>query len=137
MNTIEEILKERGCYAAAVHGISMLPLLVDHRDIAYIEPAATVRRLDVVLFRRESGQLVLHRVLRCRADGYTVAGDNDTAVEHITPTQILGVMTAFCRDGKTVNVTSRRYRTYARLWNFTPLTKRLLQRWYRRKGGAA
>lgn len=139
MNNAEQLLKDNGYYAAAVHGVSMLPLLVNHRDIAYIEPADTVRRLDVVLFRRTNGQLVLHRVLKCQGDRFRIAGDNDRACELVTREQILGVMTAFSRDGKTVKVTSRRYRLYAALWNATPLTKAILQRVYRRmyKGGDA
>ena len=137
MNNVEQILAQNGYYAAVVHGISMLPLLVDHRDIAYIEPTDTIRRLDVVLFRRDNGQLVLHRALRCDTSRVLVAGDNDTATEYVDHAQILGVMTSFCRNGKTIGCSSRRYRVYARLWNLTPFTKAVLQRLYRhiRKGG--
>ena len=139
MNNVEQVLKTKGYYAATVHGISMQPLLWDHRDIAYIEPTDTIKRLDVVLFRRENGQLVLHRVLRCHPDGtkFLVAGDNDTNAECVERERILGVMTRFCRNEKIVEVTAWRYRWYARLWNATPLTKTILRRVVRRlrKGG--
>ncbi len=134
MNSIKQILNDSGCYAAVVHGISMLPLLVNHRDIAYIEPAGTIRRLDVVLFRRKNGQLVLHRVLKCQPNGthYLVAGDNDTNTECVEREQILGVMTAFCRNGKTTKTTAIRHRLYKHLWNLTPFTRHVLQRICRR-----
>ena len=134
MNSVEQILKDSGCYAAVVHGISMQPLLIDHRDVAYIEPTSTIRRLDVVLFRRKNGQLVLHRVLKCQHSGthYLVAGDNDTNTECVEREQILGVMTAFCRNGKTTKATAVQHRLYARLWNLTPFTRNVLQRVCRR-----
>ncbi|MBR5135263.1 MAG: S24/S26 family peptidase [Clostridia bacterium] len=134
MKSVEQLLEQNGFYAAAIHGISMLPLLTDHRDIAFIEPSDTIRRFDVVLFRRDNGQLVLHRVLRCDATSaiYAVAGDNDSTVERVRRDQILGVMTSFCRDGKTVRADSPLHRWYARFWNATPLTRSWLQRLFRR-----
>lgn len=139
MNNVEQILAQNGFYAAPVHGISMLPLLCEHRDVVYIEPAKTIRKLDVVLFRRDNGQLVLHRVLKTDADNQRllVSGDNDRVTEQIAYSQVLGVMTSFCRKGKTVSASAISHRVYARLWNATLPTKLLLQKISRRlkKGG--
>ena len=63
MNNPETLLAEQGFYAAAVHGHSMEPLLRNHSDTVFIEPPQTLKRMDTVLFRRQNGQLVLHRLL--------------------------------------------------------------------------
>ncbi|MBQ3069902.1 MAG: S24/S26 family peptidase [Clostridia bacterium] len=127
MNNPEQLLTENGFYAATVHGHSMEPLLSDHRDTVYIEPCKTYRKRDVILFRRANGQLVLHRLIRTDGDVFLARGDNDRKAETVTPSQILGVMTAFTRNGHTLYVTSRRYRLYSRLWCLSKPTTRLLQ----------
>ncbi|MBQ4618190.1 MAG: S24/S26 family peptidase [Clostridia bacterium] len=128
MTSPEALLKEQGFYAAAVHGVSMEPLLCNHRDTVFIEPFDTLKKRDVVLYRRDSGQLVLHRLLSQSGDTCIVCGDNDFVRETIRVSQILGVMTAFTRKGRTVRVTSKRYRLYSRLWNASMPTKRALHR---------
>lgn len=128
MNNPEQLLAENGFYAATVHGHSMEPLLFEHRDVVYIEPTTTYKPWDVVLFRRTDGQLVLHRLIRCKNGVFWLCGDNDLKAESVDPKQMLGVMTAFSRNGQTVRVTSRRYRLYSRIWNFSLPTKRVL-RW--------
>ena len=130
MNSPETLLAENGFYAAAVHGQSMEPLLFNHRDTVYIEPSDTYKPQDVVLYRRQNGQLVLHRLLSKHGDTAVMCGDNDFVPETIKITQILGVMTAFTRNGKTVYTTSRRYRLYSRVWTLSLPTKRLLRRLY-------
>lgn len=128
MNSPEQLLEENGFYAATVHGQSMEPLLYNHRDTVYIEPASAYRKRDVILYRRANGQLVLHRILRCREEDVLACGDNDYTPERVSFSRILGVMTAFTRDGRTVYTTSLRYRLYSRVWSFSLPTKRVLQR---------
>lgn len=131
MNKPERLLAENGFYAATVHGQSMEPLLFNHRDTVYIEKTDTFRKRDVVLFRRHNGQLVLHRLLRCHDDRFVACGDNDRRSESLTASQILGVMTAFTRNGRTVSVSSRRYRLYSFVWSLSKPTTFLLQGIYR------
>ncbi len=131
MSNPEQILREKGYYAAVVHGHSMTPLLVNHRDAVYIEKADELHKYDVVLFRRTDGQLVLHRVLGIKGDRLTVCGDNDVVKETIDRTQVIGVMKEFARKGTVMSVRSRRYRLYSRVWNASFPTKRVLRWMYR------
>lgn len=130
MTSPEQLLAENGFYAATVHGQSMEPLLSDHRDTVYIESASAYHKRDVVLYRRADGQLVLHRLIGC-GERWLACGDNDFHPEAVKPSQILGVMTAFTRHGRTVYTTSLGYRLYSRVWSFSLPTKRLLWRLYR------
>ena len=120
MNSVsfEEILEKEGRLVYSSVGDSMLPLIRQGRDLLVIErPDGRLKKYDVPLYRRDSGQYVLHRVLKVRENDYVICGDNRWAKEYgVTDRQILGVLTAVIRDGKEVPVTDRRYRLYVRLW---------------------
>ena len=68
MNNPRNIVNTKGYYCATVHGYSMYPLLCNHRDSVYIEKANSYKKYDVVLFERPNGKLVLHRIIKIRAD---------------------------------------------------------------------
>ncbi len=116
--SFEEVLARDGKLIYTGVGTSMLPMLRQRRDLLIIErPGRTLRKYDVPLYRRDSGKYVLHRVLKVRRDGYVLCGDNQWRREYgITDRQIIGVLTAFVRDGKEIPVTDRRYRLYVHLW---------------------
>ena len=116
--SFEEILEKEGRLVYSSVGDSMLPLIRQGRDLLVIErPDGRLKKYDVPLYRRDSGQYVLHRVLKVRENDYVICGDNRWAKEYgVTDRQILGVLTAVIRDGKELPVTDRRYRLYVRLW---------------------
>lgn len=111
-------------------GDSMLPLIRQGRDLLIIEPRrGRLKKYDVPLYRRDSGQYVLHRVLQVRENDYVLCGDNRWSKKYdITDRQILGVLTAVVRNGKELPVTDWRYRLYVRLWcDLFPLRAFLLK----------
>ena len=114
--SFEELLRRDGVLVYKVKGVSMLPMLRQNRDLVVISrPEGRLRPYDVALYRR-GGKYVLHRVLRVREEDYLIRGDNCLALEEIPAQDVLGVLTAFVRDGKRIPVTDRRYRRYARVW---------------------
>ena len=55
--------------------------------------------------------------LRTVTGDYVIAGDNNAFREYdVREEQILGVLTAFVRDGREISVTDWRYRNYIHLW---------------------
>ena len=96
----------------------MLPVIRQGRDLLVIRrQTGRLKKYDVPLYRRDSGQYVLHRVLKVREKDYVICGDNRWHRETgITDRQILGVLTAIIRDGKEVPVTAPLYRLYVHLW---------------------
>ena len=101
----------------------MMPLLRENRDLTIITKKGPERckKLDVVLFRRPHmkgrGAYVLHRILRVNEDGtYWIAGDNCVSGEIVSEEQIIGVLTAVVRDGKTIPVSDKKYLAYTHLW---------------------
>ena len=117
-SSFEEVLARDGRLVYSNVGDSMWPLIRQGRDLLVIErPRGRLRKYDVPLYRRDSGQYVLHRVLRVREKDYVICGDNRACPETgITDKHILGVLTAVVRDGKELAVTDWRYRLYVRLW---------------------
>lgn len=115
----EDVLNTRGKLIYTNVGTSMMPLLRQKRDLMIIEKVSNVRckKYDAVLYKRKNGQYVLHRILKVKKSDYVICGDNCCRREYgVTDDQILGVLTAVVRDGKTITVNDRRYLLYVHLW---------------------
>lgn len=118
-HTYEDILNSKGRLIYTNVGTSMLPLLRQKRDLMIIDRKSVGRckKYDAVLYKRTNGQYVLHRILKVRKNDYIICGDNCYHKEYgITDNQILGVLTAVVRDGKTVYTNNPGYLLYVHLW---------------------
>ena len=118
---IERLLAQGQSIQIQPQGYSMYPMFVPGRDSAVIEQAdaSRLKRSDVVLYRRESGILVLHRICRIREDGFYFVGDNQSEVEGpLRGSQIKGILSGFIRNGKYISVRNPLYRIASRLWLF-------------------
>lgn len=117
----EEILNRDGKYIFTPVGTSMLPMLRQRRDTVLVEKKnGAVKKHDVILYKRECGDYILHRVLKVKNGEYTLCGDNHTHLEKgVKDEQILGVMTAFWRDEKMIKTTDFSYRFYTKIWCFS------------------
>lgn len=74
---IEPLLKAGACIQIHPQGYSMYPFIDPRRDevvLAGIEDGSALRRGDVVLYRRENGMLVLHRIYKIGQDGLYLLG---------------------------------------------------------------
>lgn len=119
----EDILNRFGQLVYPNKGTSMMPLLRQGRDLMVIDKKGSepCKKYDAVLFRRptETGTdaYVLHRILRVNTDGtYWIVGDNCRTGDIVRDEQILGILSAVVRGGKTIPVTNRGYRAYVALW---------------------
>ena len=118
-------------------GTSMLPMLRPGRDQVIVSPLpGKLKKYDLPLYRRDNGQFVLHRVIRV-GDTYTCMGDNQFFPEQgLRRDQMIGLVTAFCRDGKEIPVTNIAYQLYCRLWHYSRPVRHVWRRglgWIRRK----
>ncbi len=118
--TYEEELNRKGKFTYTCSGVSMLPLLRQHKDLFTIEKKqGRCKKYDVVLYKRPPKSFVLHRVVEVRERDYVILGDNCLNKEYgIRDEDILGVMTSFVRKGKEYPVTHKGYCIYARVWYF-------------------
>lgn len=121
IEVLEEILEGGGEFRMAPRGRSMRPLIVEGRDAVVLvknDPSA-LRRHDMIFYRRNNGQFVLHRLMRVEKDGtLTMCGDAQTSLETgIRKEQIIGSVKRLYRKGKCVEMNSFAYRLYVRLWS--------------------
>lgn len=123
-STFEEQLAKNGKLIYTNKGDSMMPLIKQGRDLLIIEPVhGRLKKYDVPLYKRDSGQYVLHRILKVRKNDYVICGDNRWIKEYgICDRHIIGVLTAVVRNGKEVSVHDRKYKLYVHLWcDFFPV----------------
>ena len=112
-SSIENELRTRGYLTFTFRGISMMPLLRQGKDLVTIRTVdRRLQEREVALYKRDSGQLVLHRVIEVYEDSYGIRGDNTFGIEKVRDDQILGVLTEVIRDGKTISVTDPEYLKY-------------------------
>lgn len=128
--TYEEELNRKGSFTYTCSGVSMLPLLRQHKDLFTIEKKqGRCEKYDVVLYKRPPKSYVLHRVVEVRERDYVILGDNCLNKEYgIRDEDILGVMTSFVRNGKEYPVSHKGYRMYAVVWYFLYPLRRVLMK---------
>ena len=116
--TFEQVIAEKGKLVYTNVGDSMMPLIKQGRDLVVIKKAeGRLKKYDVPLYKRDSGQYVLHRILKVRKDDYVLCGDNRYRMEYgITDRHIIGVLGEVVRNGKTVGMNDLRYKVYVHLW---------------------
>lgn len=122
---IEELLAQGRTVQFMPQGYSMYPLFVPGRDEAVVAPAdpGRLKRGDVVLYRRDGGILVLHRIWKRKGDEFYLVGDNQKEVEGpLRPDQMKGVLVQIIRKGKKFSAGNAVYRFAAALWlRFRPM----------------
>lgn len=118
MTTLAEELNRSGVVVHTNKGTSMMPLLRENRDLMVIRKrgAGCFHKYDAVLFQRDNGEYVLHRIIRVDPDSYWIVGDNCISGEEVREEQILGVLDEIVRDGKTIKVANKGYVLFVRFW---------------------
>ncbi len=102
MEPLIALLEDAEAVPLVISGGSMIPFLVHRRDTVYLSKAdRPLKRGDMVLYQRDNGRYVLHRVLRADGDAFTMIGDAQTQPESgIRRDQIRAVVTAVRRKDK-------------------------------------
>lgn len=90
------------CLPLVVTGNSMSPFLIHGRDTVYLSRLCDpIKKGQILLYRRNNGQYVLHRVYQVKTESLTMVGDAQTELESgIRPDQVLAVVRSAKRKGK-------------------------------------
>lgn len=126
-------LNNGGRAELVVTGISMYPLFHHRKDSVWLVPADGLRRKgDIILYRRENGQYILHRIIAVKDGKYTCCGDNQAELEPVEQHQVIAVVDQFTRKGKKYALDHWGYRLYCFIWvDLFPLRQAYirLRRW--------
>lgn len=97
-----ELLNEVESVPLVITGSSMTPFLGDRRDTVYLSKITRpLKKGDMVLYRRSSGQFVLHRICRVRGETYDLVGDAQTRIESgLRRDQMLAIVRTVLRKGE-------------------------------------
>lgn len=115
-----------------ISGNSMSPFLVHGRDTVYLSRLTRpVRRGDVLLYRRQNGDYILHRVCRVENGSYTMAGDAQMVLEPgIKAEQVIAIMTGATRKGKRQGPGCFWWEFFEKVWIRILPARRVLRRTY-------
>lgn len=116
---IKDMLDGGKKVSITVTGNSMYPFLRDSIDNVELEKADfnKISRGDIVLIRRDSGNYVLHRVLKKKEDCFYMVGDNQQWIEGpLRPDQLIAVATAIIRRGKRIDCNNTFLRILVYIW---------------------
>ena len=109
----EDIIRDKGVLVYTSVGDSMYPL-IKKGDLLVIRAVnAPLKKYDIPLYKRDSGQYVLHRIIKVRKNDYLICGDNRCLTESgITDRHVVGVLTEIIRNGERISVYDKRYALY-------------------------
>lgn len=129
MDKLIGLLEETESVPLVISGGSMVPFLVHGRDLVYLSKVtAPLKRGDMILYRRDNGRYILHRIWRIEKESFTMVGDAQTVLEPgIRPDQVLARVTAVRRKGKLLRSGSFWWEFFEKVWiRIVPLRRALM-----------
>ena len=101
-----------------VAGTSMRPFL-GNGDTVFLDPlSGPLKPGDILLYRRENGKYVLHRLMQIRGEELRFQGDGQLQPEKVKPEQLRAKVTAVRRRGENLGPGSFVWWFYACLWRW-------------------
>ena len=131
MDRLFPLIEEKLAAGHSIHfspgGISMLPTLREGKDTVVLSPLPNrLKKYDMVLYRRDNGQYVLHRIIKA-GETYTCIGDNQFSLEEgLRKEQIIAIVTSFFRADRPIRVNNPIYQLYCRLWHYSRPLRRVV-----------
>ena len=125
LDTVCELLRQGQQHVAIpVTGGSMVPFL-HSGDMAYLDlPDSPLKKGDIVLYTRENGRYILHRIKKIRKDGsFVMVGDAQQELEILPRRELIHARVTSARHcGKLIRPGQPRWWFYRNIWlNIVPL----------------
>ena len=125
---IEQAIEKYGFLVHTFSGVSMMPMLNQKQDaVRLVKPKRPLKRYDIVLYGREDGAVVLHRIIRVKKDGYLIRGDNCLWNEWVRAEQMIALAEGIYKNGDYLACEERQMKWYALRQGLTLPWRRL--RW--------
>ena len=112
---IDEVISSGGEFRLYPRGTSMMPLLREGLDSIILVSPRNVSKNDIVLYKRESGQFVLHCVVKIKNGEYIMCGDNQFELElGIRQENLLAQVKCIYRENIRVELDNKDYLKYVK-----------------------
>lgn len=124
MEPLLDLVREGKEVPLLISGNSMSPFLVHGRDTVYLKKISErPQKGDIILYRRNSGEYILHRVFKAEDNSFSFVGDAQNYIERgIREDQLLAVVKTVRRKGKLISSGSLCWEFFEKMWiNMVPL----------------
>jgi signal peptidase I len=111
-----------------VKGSSMEPFFHSDQTIVTLAKANALKRHDIILFKSENDNYILHRIIHITKDDIITMGDALRQKEVVRFDDIIAKVIDFESNEKKVSVLSRKYRFKVKLWVFFRPFRRILMK---------
>ncbi len=102
-----------------ITGNSMYPLLRNNIDAVILKKKSSISKYDILLYQRDNGDYILHRVVKIKNNVLCMAGDNETEIEFpVYKNQIIASVESFYRNGRHMSCNNLIYKLYSMFWVF-------------------
>lgn len=128
MPLIREKLEAEGAVGILSMGNSMYPLFRHQKDQVCLRSAEeeALKKYDMILYQRENGQYVLHRIVGIGEKGFVLRGDGQVVNEYpIRAEQVIAKVVRFTRNGKEYTCSHPGYRVYVFVWTHTVMLRKV------------
>ncbi len=132
MERLLAAMEAGGTAPLVISGNSMSPFLIHGRDTVYLSPLRhPLKKGDMILYRRDTGAYVLHRICALEGDALCLVGDAQWEKERgIRRDQVLALVTAVRRKGRLLEKGSFWWDFFETLWiRMIPLRPAVLAAW--------
>lgn len=131
-DSMMEVIKEKFSFGGEViisaSGNSMYPLFRHQKDQVCLRSAEgeALKKYDMILYQRENGQYVLHRIVGIGEKGFVLRGDGQLENEYpIRAEQVIAKVARFTRNGKEYTCSHPGYRVYVCVWTHTVMLRKV------------
>ena len=135
MEEIRKMISEGKTVTITLKGNSMNPFIVHLRDQMTLGPwkDEDIRKGTVALVRDIYGNHLIHRIIKREGDKVILLGDGNIGItETATMDNVIGIMYAITRKGRTYTPKSLSWRIYSAIWAIlTPVRRYPLGLWRR------
>ena len=109
-----EAFNDNKTFSFPIKGTSMLPLLKNDDVVTIKKIENDIKKGDILLFKRNDGSFILHRVNKIKKDHYLIVGDHQTPLEKVLYEQIIAKVINYQKkkNNKTYYMKGIRYSLY-------------------------
>lgn len=124
---ISEVISSGGTVRVTAAGSSMHPVIKDGIDTVILCKCTNeIKKDDIVLFQRDNGRLVLHRVINSKGNDLTLRGDNQWITETVSADKVIASLDSIERNGRVYSADSFYFKKYKVLLPFIRWTRRII-----------
>lgn len=127
---IYEVVSSGGSVRLEVKGKSMMPFLRSEKDSVLLKKADNIKKYDVVLFKKHTGKIALHRIVHIDDGIYKIVGDNQYRFDTNIKKEDLIAKAVEYHRGK-LRIGETEIRTLGMLWYATYPLRNFLRRGFR------